>query len=121
MALVGTVAARINNRPAVTVTDFNDSLDRPGQIKAGGYGVIGTSEGVETGSGSFKMAVRQENGMEFPIDELRRPFTMNFPLGTQRFALLGCKYTRLDTSVQQKEGNTEVSISFIYEQKKQTR
>jgi hypothetical protein len=121
MALVGTVAIRINNRPAVTATDFSESLDRPGQVKAGGYGPIGTSEGVETGSGSFKFRPRTENGMEFPIDELRRPFTVNYPLGTQRFALLNCKYTRLDVNVQQQTGDVEVSVAYVYEQKKQTR
>ena len=121
MGLVGSVPARINNRPAVTVTDFSESLDRPGQVKSGGYGPIDTSEGVETGSGSFKLAARQENGYEFPLDELRKPFTVNYPVGPMRFALLGCKYTRFDVTVQQGTGNFEANVSFIYTQKKQTK
>lgn len=120
MALVGTVAVRLNNRPAVTITEFNETVDRPGQIKAGGYGVIDASQGVETGSGSFKLAPRQENGLEFPIDVLRQIFSMNYPLGNQRFVLLGCQMTQMTLTNQQKEGNTEYAVSFIYQQKKQT-
>ena len=120
MALVGTVAVRFNNRAAVTVTEFSETLDRPGQIKAGGYGVIDASQGVETGSGSFKIAPRQENGMEFPLDTLRAIFSMNYPLGTQRFALLNCQMTQVAMSNQQQQGNTEVSVNFIYQSKKQT-
>lgn len=120
MALVGTVPVRFNNRAAITITEFNITLDRPGQIKAGGYGVIDSSEGVETGSGSFKLAPRQETGLEFPIDVLRLPFTMNFPLGTQRFAVLGCKMTQMALTNQQKEGNTEWAVTFIFASLKQT-
>jgi hypothetical protein len=122
MALVGAVPLRVNNRPAVSVTDFNVDFDRPGQIKVGGYGTIGTATGgAVTGTGSFKMAPRQENGLEFPLAELLQPFTLNFPLGTQRFAILGCTLTRGSVSVAQKEGNTDAPIQFIFEEIKQTR
>lgn len=122
MGLVGSVPARFNNRPATTVTDFDIGIDRPGQVKAGGYGVIGTSEGVETGGSgsSFNIAIRQENGLEFDLETLRRPFTMAFPLGPRRYVLLGCKMTSMKLAVQQKEGNTTWSVNFIFEQMKQS-
>lgn len=122
MALVGSVPVKINNRNGVSITDFNVDFDRPGQVKVGGFGVIGSSEGgAVTGTGSFKMAPRQENGLEFPLAELLLPFSMNFPLGTQRFAILGCKLTRGSISVAQKEGNTDAPIQFLFESIKQTR
>ncbi len=120
MAVVGAITVRFNGRPAVTVTDFDDGVDRPAQVKAGGYGVIGTSTGVETGQGTFTMAPRQENGIEFPIDVLRQPFTMNYPMGTQRFALIGCTMTSMKRSTKQKEGDTSFVVSFVYEALKQT-
>jgi len=122
MALVGSVPVRINNRPATTVTDFEINFDRPGQVKVGGFGVIGSSEGPAiTGSGNFKMAPRQENGLEFPLAELLKPFVINFPLGPQRFAALGCKLVNGKIAVQQKEGNTDVPIQFIFEDFKQSK
>lgn len=120
MSLVGTVPVRFNNRAAVTITEFDDGVDRPGHVEAGGYGVIGTATGVETGSGSFKIAPRQENGLEFPIDILRKQFAMNYPLGTHRFSLLKCTMTSMRHSTQQKEGNTTWTVQFIYEELKQT-
>lgn len=122
MPLVGSVPLRVNNRPAVTVTDFNIDADRPGQIKVGGYGVIGSSEGPAiTGTGSFKLAPKLENGLEFPLGELLKPFTLNFPLGPNRFAVLGCKLTKLSVAVAQQAGNTDVPVQFIFEDFKQTK
>lgn len=122
MALVGSVPLKINNRNAVTVTDFNVNFTRPGQVKVGGFGAFGSSEGgAVTGTGSFKQGPRMEGGMEFPLAELLRPFTLNFPLGTQRFAILGCKLTEGSIAVAQKEGNTDVPITFLFEDIKQTK
>mgnify|MGYP000952888894 CR=1 FL=1 len=120
MSLVGPIPVRFNGRPAVTITDFDVGVDRPGQVKAGGYGIIGTSQGVETGSGSFKIRPRQENGLEFPIDTLRAPFSMAFPQGPQRFGVLACSMTSMRLTNQQQAGDNEWSVSFIYEQLKQS-
>lgn len=121
MALVGTVPVRFNNRAAVTITSFSESLDRPGQVKSGGYGPIDSSQGIETGTGSFKVAIRQETGPEFDIDVLRLPFTMSYPLGPRRYSILGCKYTKIDMTNEQATGNTEWSVSFLYTQKVKTK
>ena len=106
----------------VTITDFDIGIDRPGQVHAGGYGVIGTSEGVLTGKtgSSFNMRPRQENGLEFPLAILLQPFTMAFPLGTHRYVILGCKLTGAKFTVKQMDGDTTVQVSFIFETMKQT-
>ncbi len=51
---------------------------------------------------------------------LRQPFTMNYPMGTQRFALIGCTMTSMKRSTKQKEGDTSFVVSFVYEALKQT-
>lgn len=121
MALVGTVAVRFNGRPAVTITGFEYGADRPATVAAGGYGIIGTGTGVEKGSGSFKIRPRQETGIEFPLDTLRAPFSMAFPLGIHRFALLRCTMTSLRGTNEQESGNNEVAIQFVYEELKQVK
>lgn len=122
MSLTGPIPVRVNGRPAISITDFDIGVDRPGQVVAGGYGVIGTSQGVETGSGSFKIRPRQESGLEFPIDVLRAPFSMAFPLGlAQRYGVLSCSMTSMRLSNQQQGGNNEWTVSFNFEQLAQTK
>lgn len=117
MALVGPIPVRFNGRPAVTITGFDVGVSRPGQVKAGGYGVIGTAQGVETGNGSFKIRPRQENGLEFPLDVLRAPFSMAFPLGlSQRYGVLACTMTDMRLTNEQASGDNEWTVQFIYEQ-----
>ena len=123
MALVGTISLRINNRPAVTVTDFNYDHDTPTQNHAGGYGPIDTAQGVGTGTFSFKARARQETGLEFnPLTDLAgSENVIVFPVGSMRFALLGAAVNKHSMSVQQQQGNTEFSVSGTYRQFKQTR
>lgn len=122
MPLVGTVRVKINNRPAVTVMAFSYDITRPTQVKSGGYGPIGTATGIATGTGSFRLAPRMENGLEFDIEELGREFSMTFDLGVMnRYALLGCVADRRSLSVDQGAGNTEVSVNFTFREEKQVR
>jgi hypothetical protein len=121
MPLVGTVPVKINSRFAVTLTDFNYDYDRPTQIKAGAAGNIDTATGISQGSGSFKMAIRQDTGLEFSLATLAAEFSINFPLGPNRFALLGCVASKEALSVQQQQGNTEFTINFTFRERKQVR
>ena len=70
---------------------------------------------------ALSLAPTMENGLEFPLAELLRPFVINFPLGTQRFAVTGCKLTNGSITVAQKQGDTQVPISFNFEGIKQTK
>lgn len=122
MPLVGTVPLRFFNRAAVTCTDFSYDFDIPTQNKAGGYGQIGTSQGVGSGTFSFKIVPRQENGLEFPIETLTNgEMPINFPIGTMRFALLGAVVSKHALSVQQAAGNTEFSVNGVFREFRRTR
>lgn len=122
MPLVGTVPIRWDNRPAITVTDFNYDFDAPTQVKAGGYGPIDTAQGVGTGTFSFKMAVRQETGPELPLESLiGQDHVINLPLGPKRYALTGVRVSKHALSVAQQQGNTDISINGSFREFKTRR
>lgn len=122
MALVGTVPVKVNGRHAVTLTDFSYDLDRPVTVKSGAFGPIDTAIGSGTGgSFSFKLAIRQENGVEFTIDTLFSEFSIDFPLGPNRYKLLGCNTSKEALSVQQAQGNADFSINGSFRVRKLAR
>jgi len=121
MALVGAVPLRINNRPAITVTDFNYDFAGTNNVRLGGYGAIGTQKSGRKGSGSFKMIPRQETGPEFDLAVFFVEFVVAFPIGTKRYQLLGCEADKESLSIQQESGATEYNISFTFTDRKQTK
>lgn len=121
MPLVGTVPIRISSRPAVTVTDFSYDWSGSNNVRVGGYGPFGTSKSPRKGTGSFKMVPRQETGVEFNLDAFLYEFNISFPMGLNRYSLIGCEADKESLSVQQENGNTEYTISFTFTQRKQTR
>ena len=68
------------------------------------------------------MRARQENGLEFPIEQITvGEVPINFPMGLMRYALLGCVVGEHGVTVAQAEGNTEFTINGVFREFKRTK
>jgi hypothetical protein len=112
--LAGQVPAELDHRLAVTLTNLSVRKSTPTVVKKGAVGVIGTAQGIPDVTGSFKLAA-PKTGLEIDLDALgSKPggFTLTYSIGTMRFAVLGCRFSEDDISVDNGAGNVEVSVSF---------
>lgn len=112
--LVGQAPAEIDHRFAVTLTHLNVRKTTPTVVKKGAAGVIGTAQGIPDVTGSFKLAV-PKTGLEIDLETLgSKPggFTLTYTLGANRYAVLGCRFSEDDISVDNGAGNVEVNVSF---------
>ena len=112
--LVGQVPAEINHKIAVTLTNLNVRKATPTVVKKGALGVIGTAQGIPDVTGSFRLAV-PKSGLEIDVEALgSKPggFTLTYTVGANRYAVLGCRFSEDDITVDNGAGNVEVSVNF---------
>jgi hypothetical protein len=112
--LVGQVPAELDHRIAVTLTNLNVRKSTPTVVRKGAYGVIGTAQGIPDVTGSFKLAV-PKTGLEVDLEALgSKPggFTLTYSLGVMKYAVLGCRFSEDDITVDNGAGNVEVSVNF---------
>ena len=113
--LVGQVPAEIDHGIVVTITNLSARKATPTTVKKGALGPIGAAQGIPDVSGNFRLAV-PKTGLEIDIDALgSKPggFTLSYTVGTMVFAILGCRFSEDDITVDNAAGNVEVSVNFI--------
>jgi hypothetical protein len=112
--LVGQVPAEIDHKIVVTLTNLNVRKAIPTTVKKGALGVIGMAQGIADVTGSFRIAF-PKTGPEIDLDAIGSKeggFTLTYTVGAARWAVLGCKFSEDDISVDQGAGNVEGSVNF---------
>jgi len=112
--LVGQVPAEINHKIVVTLTNLSVRKATPTVVKKGAIGVIGMAQGIPDVTGSFRLAA-PKTGLEIDLEGLGSTpggFTLTYTVGANRYAVLGCKFSEDDITVDQGAGNVEVSVNF---------
>ena len=112
--LVGQVPAEINHKIAVTLTNLSVRKATPTVVKKGALGVIGTAQGIPDVTGSFRLAV-PKTGLELDLETLGSTpggFTLTYTVGANRYAVLSCRFSEDDITVDNGGGNVEYSINF---------
>ena len=112
--LVGQVPAEIDHKIVVTLTNLNVRKATPTVVKKGALGVIGMAQGIPDVTGSFRFAW-PKTGPELDLDALgSKPggFTLSYTVGAAKYAILGCKFSEDDITIDQGGGNVEGSVNF---------
>lgn len=117
--ITGPVDVRVNGRPSITVTNFQKKKSIATKQHVGSYGVFGTSQSAgKMVSGSFKVPI-PEKGLEFDFE---REFggeggniVCSNKSGTWRRGYTAVKLAEDDVSVDQTQGNTEITINWTAE------
>jgi len=112
--LVGQVPAEINHKIAVTLTNLSVRKATPTVVKKGALGVIGTAQGIPDVTGTFRLAA-PKTGLELDLEALGSApggFTLTYTVGANRYAILGCRFSEDNITVDNGAGNVEVSVNF---------
>lgn len=117
--ITGPVDVKVNGRYAITVTNFQKKKSIATKQHVGSFGVFGTSQSAgKMVSGSFKVSI-PERGLEFDFE---REFggeggniTCSNKSGSWRRAFTAVKLSEDDVSVDQTQGNTEITINWTAE------
>lgn len=112
--LVGQVPASIDHKIAVTITNLSVRKATPTVVKKGALGPIGVAQGIPDVTGNFRLAV-PKTGLEIDVDALgSKPggFTLSYVQGANTFAVVGCRFSEDDVTVDNGAGNVEYSINF---------
>lgn len=117
--ITGPVKVQINGRYAITVTSFQKKKSIATKQHVGAFGVFGTSQSAgQLISGSFKVSI-PETGLEFKFADEFGGAGGNIKCenmtGSWRLGFTAVKLSEDDVSVDETQGNTDVTINWTAE------
>lgn len=114
--LQGQLKPEIDHVPVISITRCSIDENAPGTSAKGGYGFIGTADGIGDSSGQFTMKVVKDQPLEVDVYRLKRSgerFTLSWVEGASRILVSSAKVTRVSRTNDPGTGNYDLNVSWM--------